>query len=199
MIKGIDISHWNHPDVIRQNRDKIDFVMMKASEGRSYADRTAPKFAEEALAMDKLIGFYHYARPESGSTPEQEAQNFLSRIRSYVDAHKCVMALDWEGKAHKCSIDWAIRWLDYIRNVTGVSPMFYTSQSELSKYGKIAEKDYGLWVAKWIKGATLDKIPESRPDKHAWSVWAIWQYSNGNGYLDYDVFNGNRKQFKKYM
>lgn len=199
MIKGIDISHWNHKDVIKQNADKIDFVIIKASEGIGCADTTAPMFAEQALSMNKLIGFYHYARPESGSTPEHEAQNFLRRIQSYVDARKCVMALDWEGKALNCDISWALRWLRYVRNVTKVSPMLYTSESNLSKYGCIAKEDFGLWVAKWINGATLNSIPTSRPNKHDWPVWAIWQYSNSNGYLDCDVFNGTREQFKKYM
>lgn len=199
MIKGIDISHWNDVNVITKNKDDIEFVICKASEGRKYADHTAPRFAEQALKEGKLLGFYHYARPDTSTSATDEAHNFLSRIQSYVDTHQCFMALDWEGKSLKYPTDWAIRWLDYVYNNTGVKPMLYCSSSSLDQMKEVAKHDYGLWVAKWIRSAGINTIPTVRPPKGAWKVWAIWQYTNTRGKLDVDLFNGTREQLMKYM
>lgn len=198
MIKGIDVSHWNGSNVIKNMTAAQKFVIIKATEGKTVTDKMYKQYADEALKTKKLIGFYHFAHPENNSAAD-EANNFCKAVLPYTRNRECLLALDWEAKALKCSPAWAIEWLTIVYERTGVKPLLYVSESELTRMAPVAEHDFGLWVAKWVKSTTVGRIPNIRPRTGAWKFWAIWQYSDGNGKLDYNVFNGNKTQFKKYQ
>lgn len=192
MLKGIDVSSWQNPGSI--NYKEYDFVIIKASEGVNYVDPGLDRHltalfgtTDPTPQKDKCYGFYHYARPDLGNTPEAEAKDFLSCISSQVG--NCVMALDWEGDSLNYSPDWAKRWLDYVYKQTGVKPLLYiqASQAKMAKYAPIAAADYGLWVAHWGVAA---------PSFANWQNYAIWQYRGTP--LDMDVFNGDKNAWWKY-
>lgn len=193
MLKGIDISRY------QKNLDKNyillqDFVIMKATEGKSYKDPMLDEFYNLIHGSDdgkpdinKLYGFYHYARPELYD-PIIEAKNFIKRVGHH--AGNALFCLDWEGKAWDCDIEWALEWLEYIKNETGVKPLIYCSGSNTNRLKIISKKDYGLWVAHW---------GINKPTIGPWPVWALWQYNvDRNINVDLDYFNGNKDQFKKY-
>lgn len=187
MLKGIDVSHWNK-DI---NYDEPSFIIIKASEGVKYKDPMLDehynKFSKrvDGKPVNKLYGFYHYARPETGNTPEQEADSFLGYIGHHVG--NCLLALDWEQKALTQPIEWAEQFLDYVYMNTGVKPLIYCSASVTPKLKNIYKKDYGLWVAHY--GVNSPKIS-------TYPFWAMWQYTSTP--LDYNYFNGNEKTFRKY-
>ena len=172
MLKGIDISSFQNPDVMLKGC--VEFVMIKASEGVGYKDEGLDKnynFMKEHTDISHY-GFYHYARPDLGNSPEAEAASFLS----YVGHHsgKCLYALDWEGKALSYPMDWCIKWLDYVYTHSKQIPLLYASASTLDGYmGR-----YPIWVAHW----GVDKPAVSRP-------WAMWQYTDNGGELDGDKFD----------
>lgn len=169
-LKGIDISTFQDNSVITGN---LDFVMIKASEGINYKDDMLDNhynYLHEKFPKMKY-GFYHYARPDLGNNPHEEAKSFLN----YVGHHsgKCLYALDWEGKSLDFPWSWAEEWLQYVYDKTDAIPLLYASESPLKNYkGK-----FPLWVASWDTEAS-DLL-----------VWAMWQYSNSNGKLDLDYFN----------
>mgnify|MGYP002096341206 FL=1 len=104
MLSGIDISNHQAP----MDYGDVDFVIMKASEGKSYKDARLDQHYNNV--GNKLYGFYHYARPDTGNTPEEEADWFLSLVEHH--AGKCIFALDWEGKSlNNYRSDWALSWL----------------------------------------------------------------------------------------
>lgn len=193
MLNGIDISHHNL-DQIRRGTLTIsapDFVIMKATEGKTYRD---PRMDEYLQLMDldrQLFGFYHYARPEINN-PVAEALNFLDRVGSY--AGRAMFALDVEGKSFQLEkaplSGWVLTWLKTVENETGVKPLVYTGTEGLLKFGAaILANDTGLWFARY-----RDKL-----DKEMYApypFWAIWQYSSNPH--DQDRFNGNRKQWGAY-
>lgn len=192
MLLGVDISSWQSPGAVNYNQ--YDFVIIKASEGKNSKDPGLDRHlsglfgtSDPTPQKDKCYGFYHYARPDLGNTPEQEAKSFLSYIGGQVG--NCIMALDWEGDSLKYSPEWAKGWLDYVYKQTGIKPLLYiqASQAKLSKYSTIAKADYGLWVAHW--GVTT-------PAYSNWANWAIWQYRGSP--LDLDYFNGTKEQWWKY-
>lgn len=192
MLEGIDVSSWQSPGAI--NYKSYDFVIIKASEGVNFKDPgldghlTGLFGTSNAAPHPELCyGFYHYARPDLGNEPEEEAKSFLSYIGSQIGY--CLMALDWEGDSLNYSTDWAKRWLDYVYKQTGVKPLLYiqAGQAKLDKYYSIAAADYGLWVAHW----EVDK-----PTYRNWQNWAIWQYRGSP--LDMDKFNGDKAAWWKY-
>ena len=193
MLNGIDISHHNSTQISTGALDitKPDFVIMKATEGRSYQD---PKLYLYLAKIDKdrqCFGFYHYARPELNS-PEAEAQNFLAHV-GHV-AGKALYALDVEGKSFLLNdrdlAAWVLGWCRYIQDETGVLPLVYTGTEGLLKFGDaILAEDIGLWFARYR--GKLDK------EMYApYPFWAIWQFTSKP--WDMDRFNGNRDQWNKY-
>lgn len=210
MIKGIDISKWQsvggvlkYSTLGKDDGGPIDFCICKATEGRTYVDPWFDSFAKDVKNKGLLFGAYHYARPELGNTAKSEAANFVSKIRPYIG--KCLLALDWEGKAIKYTA-WAREWLDAVYEMTGVKPLIYMSASTLKSKRKelsaIADKDYGLWLAIWPKDyASVISGKTKRPNVKIspWPVLAIWQWAGGtpNG-VDMDIFYGGRDAWTAY-
>ena len=52
----------------------------------------------------KLLGVYHFARPDLGNSPEAEAEFFVNNIKGYLN--EAIIALDWES-ANKWDTGWA--------------------------------------------------------------------------------------------
>ena len=186
MLKGIDISHHNKYQFIDGTLqfNNADFIMMKATEGRSYEDPMMETYVK-ALAPNKLYGFYHFARPENND-PVSEAKNFCSTIGIY--GYDAMLALDWEAKATKCDIEWAIEWLKEVEKKYRKKPLFYCSSFYTKKIQKVLENNNGLWVAHYTKA--------DKPKVYTYPLYAMWQYTSEP--YDKDYFNGGVAQWHKY-
>ena len=179
-LYGVDISNYQR----NVDYNAYAFYIMKASEGRTYKDPMLDRHYNAVKAAGKLYGFYHYARPENNSM-RAEVDHFLNLVGAHVG--KAIFALDWEGNALRYGADKALEWLDYFYARTGVRPLFYCSDSQTGRYAKVAQKNYGLWDAKY----------SSHGPAHAgWSNIAIWQYSGSP--MDKDVFYGDAKTWMAY-
>lgn len=193
MIKGVDISKWQGIDGVHYAMSRVpdmQFIMIKATEGRTYTDPQFKNNAHAARAGGFIMGAYHYARPDVGNSPEEEAANFVSVVKPYIG--EIVMALDYEGEAIKYGETWALQWLETVYKLTGVRPMIYLSGSQVKNFKNVAAKNFGLWIAAWMSEAKMKTYMSG------WYFWAMWQYSNSGGKLDLDWFNGNREQLIKY-
>lgn len=179
-MHGVDISNYYRS----VDYHKYDFYIIKASEGRTFKDPMLDKHYNAVKATGKPYGFYHYARPENNSW-KAEADHFLSLVGHH--AHKAIFALDWEGNALRYNYVWALNWLNYVYQKTGVRPLFYCQGSALSRYPQIAKANFGLWVASYGVKA---------PQKGAWPAYALWQYSDKP--MDMDVLNGDIKTWNAY-
>lgn len=203
MIKGIDISNHNLEYLSSINfaplHDPGMFTIMKASEGLTYKDRFLDLYYniihgshDGAPDPERLYGFYHFARPENGNTPLQEAYNFLRHVRHH--AGYAVYALDVEAGALSLSqarLDkWVYEWCKFVYDETGVRPMIYCSESTTKRFSKAAAYDCGLWCAKW----SYKKPTNIKP----WDFFAIWQSGTTGGKLDVNVFNGDIAAWRKY-
>lgn len=190
MLLGIDISHYQ----TNVNYGAYDFIIMKASEGVGYKDPMLDDHYNNIHGStdgrpdpNKLYGFYHYARPETGNTAEAEADYFLSLVGHH--AGNAIFALDWEGNSLACSTSWALAWMRRVYQKTGVRPVIYLSASELNsgKYADIAAENYGLWVAHW---------KAQNPKVTSFYTWALWQYEGDP--LDKNYFNGDSNTWNAY-
>ena len=148
MMNGIDIASWQTG--IDLSKVPCDFVIAKATGGYGYKNPDFKRQIEQALALGKCAGAYHFAwdKGYTGATPEQEAQWFLDIVQPYLG--KIVLALDWEAEAKKLGPAWAKRWLDYVYEKTGIRAMIYMSKGTAnSKVWAEVAKNHPLWVAQY--------------------------------------------------
>lgn len=204
VMNGIDISKWQSG--IDLSAVKADFVIVKATEGIGYVDKSCDGFFQKALSLGKKLGFYHFARPTND--PVREADFFYNNCRGYFG--KGIPILDWES-GNTSNVAWAKRWLDRVYQLSGVKPVIYMSESVVNanNWSAVVAADYGLWVAKY-----RDNNPDynynmanagSRPKVKWWKFYCMWQWTssgrlNGyNGNLDCDVFYGDRSTWDAYV
>jgi lysozyme len=126
------------------------------------------------------VGFYHYARPETGNAPQQEAGAFLEAIAGLPC--DLPLVLDVEGAAANVGpdtlTDWVYEWLTEVQRRTGNRVMVYT-------YAAFARENLGAKLADfplWIAHYGVD-----RPGANAtWSDWAVFQYASDGNVLGID-------------
>ena len=204
-LKGIDIS--NHQRGLDLSKIDCDFVIIKATEGKSHVDQYCDGFFQQALSLGKKLGVYHFAN-NSDNTAKQEADWFINNTRGYIG--KAIPVLDWEDDVTD-NVPWALEWLQRVEQAYGCKPLIYMSESVVNRYdwSPVANANYGIWVAKY-----RDNLPDYNydmskagniPSIKYWSTMALWQWTstgrlNGwNGNLDCDVFYGDAAAWDKYV
>lgn len=175
-LHGIDVAGYQSTS--KTMYAQYSFVIVKATEGRTYVNPKWRAQIQAASENGQLLGLYHYCRPENNS-PQAEAKHFVDTIRDYIG--KAVPCLDWEQKALQHSPAWALTWLRYVADKTGSKPLFYVQQSQakLAKYKPIADAGFPLWLAQYSK----------KPGPTVWPKLTVWQYTSNP--LDKDVFYGD--------
>lgn len=186
-LHGTDQSKWQ-PNQITEG----DFILCKATEGCGYVDPTCDAKYQMNKAAGKLLGVYHYARPDLGNIPEAEAEFFVNNIKGYI--REAILVLDWEG-ANKWDTAWAKRWLDKVKELTGVKPVIYMSSSVTKDYdwSAVVAGDYGLWVADYRNN---DGTNHGCPKVGYWGVIAMHQYTSNP--IDKDEFFGDANAWRAY-
>ena len=181
-LRGIDISDYQ-ADIDLGTVD-ADFVIVKATEGRTYVSPSFEKQYAAAKAAGRLLGIYHFA---AVNEPEVEADFFLDTVGDRVG--EAVLVLDWE-RAPLDDVDWCARWLQRVESRTGVRSMLYMSESVANGARWQAVGACPLWVAAYRtddQSANYDmsKIGSAPVvNAAAWpNSWALWQWS-ANGRLD---------------
>ena len=180
MLKGIDVS--SHQKNMNVSTYPCEFVICKATEGTGYVNPFCDVHYQQAKSSGKLLGVYHYARPDTGNSPEAEADYFLRNITGYIG--EAILALDLECADWQKYSEWSKKWLDRVYEKTGVRPLFYSSGDGFENFkNMINAGNYGVWAASdgnWYDGTTI-VIKQS-------------VYDN----LDHDVFYGDAAAWHKY-
>jgi GH25 family lysozyme M1 (1,4-beta-N-acetylmuramidase) len=202
-LKGIDISKWQ--DGIDISKIEAEFVIVKATEGIGYVDKCCDRFFQAAKGANKLVGFFHYARPINDAT--KEADFFYQNTKNYFG--HAIPFLDWEAE-NKNDVNWALTWLNRVYALSGVRPMIYMSESVVNSYNwdPVAKANYGLWVARYRDYGIDYNYDMSnagqKPSVRHWNGYAMWQWTSSgrlNGYsgnLDCDEFYGDATTWNKY-
>lgn len=198
MLKGIDVSTWQ---AIGTGDGDFDFVIVKATEGDGYVDPKCDGHYQRAKAQGKLLGVYHFARPDLGNSAEAEAEFFVNNIQGYIG--EAILVLDWEVDTGNTG--WAKRFLDKVYALTGVKPLIYMSASVVNgnDWSEVGAADYGLWIAGYPARYNVSNPETPSADDMpyglgAWSFWAIWQYSSSVGALDLDIADMDAEAWQKY-
>lgn len=181
MLRGYDTSHHQSDKVFNEYLNIADFMIIKATEGKTYVD---PKFKQRATQIiDKLCGFYHYARPEN-NTIYEEVDNFVDVITPYLNSD-CLLFLDWENESLNHPFEWALDWCRLVEDSTGIKPIIYASASVIQKH----KDEYELWWTAHYnsncdRGCNHDGVEE-----------VLTQYTSKP--IDCDVFHGTINDWKK--
>lgn len=201
-LYGVDISKWQS---VGTGDSAKDFVICKATEGTGYVDPNCDKHYQRAKGQGKLLGFYHFARPDLNKGEQgakNEAAYFVNNCRNYFG--EAIPCLDWEQPGTTGQVDWAKAWLDEVYRLTGVRPLIYMSASVVNNNNwSCIANDYGLWIAGYPSAYNVKNPPtpsvNAMPYKiGAWKFWAIWQYSSSAGTLDRDIANMDATGWHKY-
>lgn len=198
-ITGIDISNWQGAvnwDAIFGSG--VAFAIVKASESTNYKDVQLDRNKSEMRRVGIPHGFYHFAR---GGNPEAEADVFVGSVGDIKPGE--VLALDWEIAYGGDADDWAARFIKRVRVLTGVTCLFYASESVImsKSWEKVRATGAGLWCAKY---GSNNGQRQGEPARGGWDIIAMWQYTSVaaitgiGGHVDADVFFGDAASFLKY-
>lgn len=203
---GMDLSNYQKNIDLASLKDSFDFAIIKATEGRNFKDKSFDKFAIELTQLNKCIGCYHYARPDNQTTPEEmeeEAKWFLDVIDRVGMIGRAVLVLDWEQQP-TYRYDLADKWLQYVKQQTGVMPTLYASGNVIKEAIAYNIEDCYIWLALWPDNRKYELGREPIPNfKTAEEPsYNIWQYtSNGfapgyAGRIDLDYTSWNWRQWE---
>lgn len=187
-LHGVDLSNNNDDAHIASAIASSNnaFILAKASEGEHTGDSKHASIAQATRAANKALGHYHFAHPTQD--PIKEAANFLAQAGARPGE---VLALDLEASegSWQQRLDYALKWLAYVKNKTGGHPFFYTYTSyitDMLSAATSAQKaellDYPLWIAD-------PNNPAGHPSLGGWALWTVHQYGIIGG-LDNNLLNG---------
>ena len=205
-LNGIDIASWEKG--INLANVPCDFVIVKATGGKSYVNPEFKNQYTQAMNLGKCVGYYHFANESNrAGTAYEEAQFFLNQTKDY--AKTGIPVLDWENDVNR-GVNYAKEWLDIVYNAIGVKPFIYMSKSVCRNFdwSPVVNAGYQLWCAQYPNYNTVNGYNTSPwTDNKGFGAWKepkIFQYTeNGrlsgwNGDLDLNIFYGDIGQWNTY-
>lgn len=199
---GIDLSNWQRG--IDLSRNNFDFAIVKATEGVGFVDKSFDNFVFQLTELGKLMGFYHFARPDLNNSRagiHREAEYFISELTKRDLIGKGILVLDWETEPMD-NEDYINEWVKTVESITGITPWIYGSRSKLKKWKEYwAVNHCPIWMAAWPStmaqyagGPFTGSFPTQA------TPWKIWQYSStgrfngftGNVDLDYTTISAKQ-------
>lgn len=194
-MSGCDISHWQGVPEMNALKASGLFVIAKATEGTGFVDPQFNNNRQKFRDFGILHGFYHFARPSKGNSPQAEADYFLNTVQIIPGE---LLALDYEDSYSGDVVGWCNAFLMEIKSrLGGYNPLIYLNQS-LAKghdWSPVVKNDFGLWLAQYNNNP---------PITTQWPVTAIQQNTDSltvpgiSGKCDGDIFFGDQVAWGKY-
>lgn len=197
----IDISHHQHVTSANAKRIRdagVVAVIHKATEGRSYRDKTYQERRKLFKSMGFLWGSYHF----SSSAPALlQVENYLNHAGPDPDELIC---LDFEPSSSGDNMSYAqmVEFIQLVHGELGRWPVIYGGnllRKVMSGVGDSPASQCPLWYARY------SSAPIGIPAQ--WQSWTLWQYTDGNngpdpklipgfGRPDRDLYNGTLIELK---
>jgi GH25 family lysozyme M1 (1,4-beta-N-acetylmuramidase) len=197
-LPGIDVSHWqNEIDWTQVAASGVRFVIMKATEGRTFTDPNYASNRAGAAAAGLTITAYHFANPGTAAVdPIIEADHFVDVAQ--IGSGNVIPVLDLErtqGLTTAKLVAWAFAWLEEVTARTGVKPMIYSGpyfwRTYMGNTTAFADAGYREWIAHW--GVSSPAVPAENWGGQGWTFWQ-WTDCSAvpgiSGCVDADWFNG---------
>lgn len=204
LVFGIDISHYQGEEIdyLSTKSDQLTFVICKATEGETVIDPDFNNNWAMIKQMKVTRGAYHFYH--CADNPTQQADFFLATLGT-LSKTDFPPIVDFEENSIDKSCSTAdiqknlLQFLTILQQRTGRKPILYTDvNTAKAQITNPAFANYSLWIADYNPG-TSPQIPTVWKTKG----WSIWQknpnYSIDTYTNDYDVFNGNKMNFTKFI
>lgn len=174
-MQGIDISGWQAG--IDLSKVPCDFVIVKATQGTWYVSESCDAQVQQAIALDKPFGFYHYV---GGDGAQAEADFFVDNCKGYLG--KGIPCIDWEEDDNSAwgDTDYLKQLVQRVIDRTGVKPLIY-AQASAFPWDVAQALDCGAWVAQYADNNATGY--QATPWNEGAYDCAIRQYSS-HGSLD---------------
>ena len=198
-VRGIDISH--HQKKINWEKlrsEKINFVIIKATEGVDYQDPNFSVNWNKSLKEGYETGAYHFYRLcRSGN---EQAGNFINTVPKSEMTLPPFVDLEYGGNCKTDKSKDEVKkeiyiFLETVKNYYGKTPVLYATDSFYKDYIENDYLDYNIWIRDII----------SKPKLENNRKWAFWQYANRgrlrgiDGFVDLNVFYGSEKEYKEFI
>jgi len=193
-IRGIDVSAHNGViDMDKVKKSGMDFIFIKASEGKDFKDKMFRQNYDKAKKAGLKIGIYHFFRFDRDGV--EQALNLLKTIGERKPDLGIVIDVEKTGNSASVPQDSVnirlSQMVDYL-NLLGHRVMFYTNRE--GYYDYIAETFPGSPL--WICGFSENPIN---------AEWTFWQFNHRgkvdgiNGDVDMNAFCGSRDEWKNFL
>ncbi len=198
-VRGIDISH--HQGNINWGKlkdENISFIFIKATEGADFKDPEFKNNWDNAKKYGYAVGGYHFYR--LCKTGLEQADNFIQTVPKEHGSLPPAIDLEFGGncKTNK-SRDLVIKEIgECIATITkhyGKTPVIYATKDFYKDYLINNFSQCPVWIRD-ISSRPL--LPDNKG-------WIFWQFANRghlngiNGFIDLNVFYGDRNEFKKIL
>jgi lysozyme len=192
-IKGIDLSHWNHPIDYVKISENINFVFLKITEGTTFRDRLFESHFQEFSKTDLSIGVYHFFN--FGINGAEQAAHFVNSIQGrYLPLP---LVVDVEQTGNPTIPDYLVieelkLFVEFIFEKTGRLPMIYTNGDGYNRFVKNNFENLLIWFA----GNKIERVNSINP--------TFWQFSQqgrmagSDGEIDLNVFRGTEMDWESY-
>ncbi len=167
----VDLSHHNLITDLQAAKDfGIRGIIYKATEGRTYVDKTYAKVRKEAEALGFLWGAYHFFRP--GDIREQ----VLHFIKHAAPDENTLLALDHEdGGCSGADAETFLRTLEALTERRCVLYSGHLIKEQLKNQVNEYLGSCRLWLTQYGASPSVQA---------SWNDWWLWQYTgDGKGPL----------------
>lgn len=197
-IHGIDVSHhqgtidWEKLAATSIGDARVEFVMIKATEGRSHLDENFNDNFYRAGEHGFIRGAYHYFRPSISG--DVQARYFMKQVHLEEGDLPPVLDIEEIGKLtpRKLRAE-AQEWLQLVEKRYGVRPIIYTGMKFKEKYLNTPAFDrYPFWIAHYYVKKLRFK-----------GKWKFWQHTDVGvidgirGKVDMNVYNGSMYDLRR--
>ena len=191
-------NHQGEIDWEEVKSERVDFVYIKATEGMDYKDKYFEFNWDESDKAGLLRGAYHFFT--FGSTGAEQANNFIEMVPYDENALPPVIDLEFTGNSKNVLDKESLQkelddFIEALKNHYNKQPIIYVTHKSYEKYIKGSYHNTPIWIRNILRKPSLDDREE----------WLIWQYSNRgevngiDGFVDLNVFNGDRDRFKEVL
>lgn len=189
-VQGRDVSVYQGDfDWAAQKSAGVVFGIARIGDGTGGDSTFAPNWSK-MKDNGILRGAYQFFEPSEDATTQ--ANLMVAAVGKLGEGDlPCTIDLETTGGQSAATIRSKVKtWLDVVEAGTGKKPIIYTGPYFWAD--NVASTDFGdypLWIADY--GPACPLVPPG------WTNWTMWQYSDGGGALDHDVFNGSLAELQK--
>jgi len=201
-VEGVDVSTYQlEIDWKGLQSEGVDFAFIKATEGTTHVDDRFAYNWEEANRTDLKVGAYHFLSYDTAG--ETQAENYINIVEKKRSSLPPVVDVEFYGKyidkhpsREKLQTTLNIV-LEKLEQHYKKKPIIYTNTYIYNTYISGEYDQYDIWISN-------PDLPEKLPDEREWTFCQYTfkgksQYvANGKKYVDRNVFNGTKWEFRKY-